>query len=256
MKKRVLYIIFALLLAFAMPVTAFANADLPPFLTVIVENPPEDLELAVEIPPENFYRDQAAPKDFLIRPEVRAWETIYRFRVVGYNYNEFSLEGAKLVVTAGGNTFRCDIPEEELWNYDGFVSLDVKNQAVIAGTNPGRTVLLVLMRVSATLLLEGLIFLAFRMKKARSWIIFLAANLATQAWLNITLAGPHHNTYYLILVPIIEVGFFIVEAVIFSLFIPEFKEKQLGGKTATAFALLANLVSFIIGGIMLAYLPV
>ena len=246
MKKSVLCFVFAVIFAL-MPITAFANADLPPFLTVIVENPPDDLELAVEIPPENFNRDQAAPKEFIIRPHVLAWETHYRFRVIGYNYDEIALNNVSLVVTTGEKTFRCDIPEEELWNYNGFVTLDTK---------PGRTALLTALRISVTLLMEGLLFYIWGMRKAKSWLIFLATNLITQGWLNIYVAGPKHNQYFVMAVALFEILFFIVEGIVFYILIKEFSEKKGGRAGAILFALFANLISYFIGSRLLTYLPV
>ncbi|MBQ5323086.1 MAG: hypothetical protein J6J07_06570 [Oscillospiraceae bacterium] len=256
MKKRAAYLIFALLIAFMMPVTAFANADLPPFLTVIVENPPEDLELSVEIPPENFSEYQDAPKEVIIRPHELAWETHYRFRVIGYNYDEIALNNVTLVVTAGGKTFRCDIPEEELWNYNGFVTLDIDDETLIPGTKPGRTALLAALRISVTLLLEGVLFFIWGMRKTKSWIIFLVTNLITQGWLNIYVAGPKHNQYFVMAVALFEILFFIVEGIAFFIFIKEFSEKKGGKAGAFAFAFFANVLSYIVGSRMLTWLPV
>lgn len=256
MKKHATYLIFALLIAFMMPVTAFANADLPPFLTVIVENPPEDLELTVEIPPENFSGDQEAPKEINIRPNVLAWETHYRFRVIGYNYDEIALDNVELLVTTGEKTFRCDIPEEELWNYNGFVTLDIDDETLIPGTKPGRTALLAALRISVTLLLEGLLFFIWGMRKTKSWLIFLATNLVTQGWLNIYVAGPKHNQYFVMAVALFEILFFIVEGIAFYFLIKEFSEKKGGRAGAFGFALLANLLSYFVGSRLLTYLPV
>lgn len=255
MKKSAICFVFALLFAL-MPITAFANADLPPFLTVIVENPPEDLELTVEIPPENFSRDQAAPKEIIIRPHVLAWETHYRFRVIGYNYDEIALDNVSLIAATGGKTLRLDIPEEELWNYNGFVTLDIEEETLIPGTKPGRTALLTALRISVTLLLEGLLFYIWGMRKAKSWIIFLCTNLITQGWLNIYVSGPKHNQYFIMAVALFEILFFIVEGLVFYLLIKEFSEKKLGQGGAILFALLANVISYFVGSRLLTYLPV
>ena len=47
MKKRVLSVVLALLFCLALPVTALANAAEPPRLSVLVLNPPKDLQLSL-----------------------------------------------------------------------------------------------------------------------------------------------------------------------------------------------------------------
>ena len=73
MKKRVLSVVLALLFCLALPVTALANAAEPPRLSVLVLNPPEDLQLSLVFTLE----DKAEP----VKAEGTrlAWEGYYLF---------------------------------------------------------------------------------------------------------------------------------------------------------------------------------
>lgn len=59
-----------------------------------------------------------------------------------------------------------------------------------------RTPLLVALRVTLTLLLEGLVFLLFGYRTRRSWLAFAAVNLLTQGGLNALITGPGSSAYF------------------------------------------------------------
>ena len=114
-----------------------------------------------------------------------------------------------------------------------------------------RNVLLAALRVSVTLIAEGVIFFLMTYRTRRSWIVFAAVNLVTQIFLNVTITGNYLAMGYW------EIGFFFLEGLIFLteavLFAALLKEhpKLRGFVTA----ILANAVSLVCGWALLANLP-
>lgn len=98
-----------------------------------------------------------------------------------------------------------------------------------------------------TLAVEGLIFWLFGFRGRRSWLVFLAANLATQTGLHLAVgsmlaeAGWHFLNYFLtILIP--ELAVWVLEAAAYALLLKEHDRYQRIG-----YALVANLASFVLG---------
>ena len=137
--------------------------------------------------------------------------------------------------------------------------LDLSAQTLTPGAPWWRQPLLVFLRVGLTLLLEGAVFLLFGYRERRSWLVFLLTNLVTQGAVNALLlwgVGPLGNlystgiAYWLLYVPM-ELVVMAVEIVAFRKLLRE-KEKL----SATIYAIVANLFSWLLGGAMLTYLPI
>ena len=136
--------------------------------------------------------------------------------------------------------------------------LDLSAGTLTPGAPWWRQPTLVALRLGLTLLLEGLVFLLFGYRQRRSWIVFLVVNLITQGAVNALLLwgiGPFGNlysvgiAYWLLYVPM-ELAVLAAEIVAFRKLLRE-KDKL----SATICAIVANLVSWALGGAMLTYLP-
>lgn len=263
MKKRVLSVVLALLFCLALPVTALANAAEPPRLSVLVLNPPEDLQLSLVFTLE----DEAEP----VKAEGTrlAWEGYYLFRPASFPDlwdGGTSPEGLAISLRAetNGEAFSIPVDKQALIQgtgtyYNNLCVLDLSAQTLTPGAPWWRQPLLVFLRVGLTLLLEGAVFLLFGYRERPSWLVFLLTNLVTQGAVNALLlwgVGPFGNlhsvgiAYWLLYVPM-ELVVMAVEIVAFRKLLRE-KEKL----SATIYAIVANLFSWLLGGAMLTYLPI
>lgn len=240
--KKVIVLLVLMLLITIIPIpVASANSAQPPNLTVIVSFPPDDLTLTIRLPNGNTI-------DEVVKIEKKGWETYYRF----YDLIELeqTLEGAILIVDSSETSFECPLPGYSFSYYDNLFTLNISNQSIEEGKSPVRNFILISMRIILTLLIEGLIFLAFGYRNKRSWIVFLIINLLTQGVLNVLLNAPYLG-YWIIGFIFYEFIIFIIEMIAFPLILKEYKRKR-----AVIYAFVANLASLILGGVILTYLPV
>jgi hypothetical protein len=131
----------------------------------------------------------------------------------------------------------------------------LKDRKLIPGTLPARNFVIWSIRIILTLLIEALVFYLFGYRQKRSWAVFLGTNLVTQTalfvWLSF-LATPLMGSTYLILDLIIgEFFVFLIEMLVFLIFVNEKRRWMTAG-----YVILANLVSVIAGGYLIALLPV
>ncbi len=221
---------------------ASANSAGPPKLTVIVLAPPNDLKLSIQ------FANGSIKEAITLEKEQKAWEAYYRFP---YGMRELTLEQAVLIVESSEKSFEYPLAKLGDMEYDSLVTLDVKAEQVITGQSPTRKPLLVSLRVILTLLIEGAILYAMGYRSKRSWIVFLLVNLITQTWLNLFLTGPFYNFYWIFGLIYYEFFIFIIEAAVYLANLTEHKRGR-----AFAYAFLANLASLVLGGLIIAYLPV
>ena len=115
------------------------------------------------------------------------------------------------------------------------------------------------LRVALTLLLEGIVFFLFGYRQKRSWILFFLANGLTQLFVNLLLlnfVGALGNIYsaklafWFLYLPM-EILVILLEL---FLFCPMLKEKKRWN--AVLYTIAANLCSWLLGGALLAYLPI
>ena len=256
MKKRLLTLILALVLCLGVPVTASANGLESPCLTVLVPHPTWKLSLTLE-----FDADTSLEPLVLTR-EGKAWETYYRFRYYDLrgsrNYGPESLEGAQLLVDTGSETYSIPVDPEGFTTYDNLVTLDLLGRRLIYGQPWWRQPLLVVLRVALTLLLEGAFFYLWGYRTKRSWLVFLVVNLITQGAVNVLVQVlfPAAVEAYTGLVlgmffyTPVEIGVLLVEMLAFGLLLKEHRKRR-----AVGYAVLANLVSWALGGWLILGLP-
>lgn len=220
-----------------------ANAAEPPALTIIVSNPPDDLELIITFPNDLSIEAIELSKD------TKAWEAYYRFywSSVSNNFNGYN---AVLMVKSNYGSF--DVPiSENMHSYNNILTLDYANRTLTEGQTISRTITLVGLRVGLTLIIEGLIFFLFGYRKKSSWLIFLITNLITQGILNINLSNSLNASYLFFGLIFYEIIIYFVELITY-LFLLREKPKS----RAVFYALTANVASFVLGGILIACLPV
>ena len=120
--------------------------------------------------------------------------------------------------------------------------------------------MLIFLRVSLTLVLEGLVFLLFGYRQKRSWLVFLLVNLVTQLGVNLciycvaspTALEPYAALIYLglLLYTPMEILVLVAEAIAFPRLVKEHRKRR-----AVGYAFVANLFSWALGGALLAVLP-
>lgn len=238
---------FAALLLMAAVALAFAGAALansaePPGITVIVTNPPEDLTLTLRL-----RNGDTAP----LQREDRVWEGWFRFFYHSIPGSHDQLGKSKLLAETGGTTAEYALPTDTFEMYNNLLTLDLGAGTVMTGARPMRTPLLIALRVVLTLLIEGGVFWLFGYREKRSWILFLAANLITQGLLNMAFTGPYLGGYWLFGFILGEILVFAAEMTAFPFLLREHRKRR-----AVLCALAANLASLLLGGLLIANLPV
>lgn len=245
--KRYSYVIIAVLILLLLSTgNASANSALPPSLTVMVINPPDDLQISLQVAGVEDGTEQAVVQN-------QAWESYYNFYPISLQgFEPISISGATLIVTSSEKAFEVSLPTDlEEDQYSRLVTLDFDAETLIAGAPAWREPVLITSRVLLTLVLEGLVFYLFGYRQKRSWIVFLVINLLTQTTLNILISNPGGGGYVFLGFLFLEILIFIVEAIAFPLTLKEGSSWK-----AFGYSLLANLVSLVVGGAVLAYLPV
>jgi len=244
-KLSTIFLLFSMIILI-LSSTAYANSAEPPCLTVVVSFPPDDLTLSIR------FADGNETDAILLKKEQKAWETYYRFFYGMAKTSRASLnEDATLIVESSEKSFECSLPVSTFNRYNNLLTLDFKSQNVVLGQHPLRTPLLIAMRVTLTLLIEGLIFFIFGYRKKSSWITFIFVNLFTQGALNILLSGPNLTAYWIFGLAFYEIIIFIVEAILFSAILKEYKKGR-----AVTYAFVANIISLLLGCILISSLPV
>lgn len=239
MKKYRFVII--LLILFTSPIIAYnalANSAEPPALIIIVNNPPEDLEVVMI---SNEKQPKATQRKI-------AWEGYYVF----YNRDMQTNQEYVFSVTANNTSFKCSF-NEPISRYNEILTLDISKQELVKGEYPFRSIILVALRVFLTLIIEGFIFYIFGYRNKNSWMVFIAINLITQGLLNIWLniESTPLPSYLIVLLIIGEFFVFIGEMITLPIFIKEHTKLR-----AVIFAFIANMVSLFLGGFMISLLPV
>lgn len=232
---RFLMIILVLSL-FTLP--ASANSAEPPALIVILKNSPADAAVAV------------VSGDAVLegRRSAVAWETYYVF----YQYEVDPVNGVTLWISGGGESFELPVESRYFNSYNNIVTLDFNARTLTEGKLLSRSILLVGLRVTLTLLIEGVVFFLLGYREKRSWAVFLVMNLLTQGALNLSLNRYTPIAGYMMLNLIfMEFWVFTAEIIIALIFIREHGR----GRSAGA-VFLCNLLSLFLGGWLITNLPV
>lgn len=234
--KRI--IVFVILMITIFNTISFGNSAQPPTLVILVNNPPENLKI------EMLSKDQEIPLNF----RKLGWEGQFSFFDFALNRSEIY----KLRVTHGDVVFECTI-DGPLKHYNEVFTLNLKEQTLTRGEYPLRSFLLVGLRLSLTLLIEGIIFWMYGFRQKSSWIIFLIINLITQGFLNIWLNSDASvmPSYFVFTLIFGELFIFITEMIAFPILIKEENSHNL-----VSYAFVANFASLVIGCYMISRLPV
>ena len=252
MKKKALCILAAAVFCFILPWPASANSAEPPCFTVLVPAPPGDLELTIEF-------DAAQDRDpQRLSPEWMLWEGYYRF-YGRWDIDPEGLTGARLVAETGGESFALPIDPTGFARHNNLITLDVGPRTLTQGQPWWRQTLLVVLRVALTLALEGLIFYLWGYREKRSWIVFLMVNLVTQFGVNIAIlcflpaASRTYDAMWakVLLYGPMEVLVILLEAIALPLLLKEQRKR-----TAVGCAVMANILSWFLGSVLLSVLPV
>ena len=256
MKKKALSLLLALAFYLALPIPASANSAEPPYLTILVEHPPADLKLTLTLGEGSLQESYTLQQDSLL------WEGYYRFYI--HIWSPWAPAGtepqtASLLVENGGTHFSLSVEPKGFSYSHNLVTLDLANQRLLYGQPWWRQPLLVVLRVALTLALEGLIFYLWGYQEKRSWIIFLVVNLVTQFGVNIAIlcflpaASRTYDAMWakVLLYGPMEVLVILLEAIALPLLL---KEQRKG--TAVGCSVMANILSWFLGAVLLSLLPV
>ena len=237
-KQLLLIMILCTLMISILPITVRANSAEPPSLVILINNPPDDLSIVMV----------SNVNETVAKIRRVAWEGYYVF----YSRDMQVSSDYTFRVTTNGQSFECKL-DGPLDYYNNVATLDVFNRELTPGKYPFRAALLVLIRLLLTLMLEGMMFLCFRFRQKKSWLIFFAINLVTQVALNVCLnSGGSLIPSYLIFDLIIgEFFVFTAEMIAFPLLIKEHKKSY-----TVSYAIIANFISLIAGSYIISILPV
>ncbi len=86
MKKKARALLLALALCLLVPLPASANGVEPPYLTILVENPPADLQLTLTVV------DETSLEEHVLSHDTRLWERYFRF--YSHIWSPWAPEGA------------------------------------------------------------------------------------------------------------------------------------------------------------------
>ncbi len=242
-KPTIVLLVLSVILAYAPAV--YTNAALLPSITIMVNFPPEDLSLSIIFPNEILKNAIKLGKN------QRAWEAYFRMYHDMVPLQKWSLEGATLVVQSSEVNFELPFPESVYGTYTSIFTLDIANERIVPSQTLQRLFVLASLRVLSTLLIEGLIFLAFGYRKKSSWITFIVINLITQSALNLSFNGPNLYYYWILLFLQYELMVFATEMIAFPFILKEQKKSK-----AVLYAFCSNFSSLVLGCIMLSILPV
>lgn len=262
MKYRIFAVLAAVVLAVVVSLPVYANAEAGPDFTVLITGAPEDLTVSLVTP------DGVSAE---LRPLRRGWESCFRlyyyelFEAMNgdarYSYEAIAVmektaakSSLHLVSAEEGIDCTVPMPAENQMRYNHLSVMKMADKTAVPGSSSymvWRNVLLVALRVSVTLVTEGVIFFLMNYRTRRSWIVFIIVNLVTQIFLNVTITGNYLAAGYW------ELGFFILEGLIFLieavLFAVLLREHRRFRGFVTA--ILANAVSLACGWALLANLP-
>lgn len=225
----ILIAVFIFTAFFSVPV--YANSAAPPSLTIVVLNAPDEIEIYSADGTEKAYR------------EFSLSDPLFRF------YESGTFPNA-IVIRAEGRETLLELPAENISGYDKYAVLDYKAMKLSVGQPAWRPPLLIFLRVSFTLIIEGVIFLLFGFRTKRDAAVFLTVNILTQAALNVIILTETNTAFLMVELIFLEIIIFIIEAVAYCLLFTERSKAE-----RVVFSFIANLASLFIGGAAIYLLP-
>lgn len=247
--KKCYFILTAVILFAVFAVPADANAAEPSLVRILVRNAPEDIALELVSRYGDFQLEGWR--------NTVAWETYYTFlRFHGFPWSSRLPDNENFILRVSGGGINYEMAVRMTRAYNNLYTLDFETRILTSGAGLARSVTLISLRVGLTLIIEGLIFLMFRFREKRSWLVFLCANLLTQGALNIWLNAAYFNpaeiaAYIIFGLFFAEILIFMTEMILYRRFIREHSKRRV-----TSYAFCANFASFVLGGALIMYLPV
>jgi len=227
--------------------TASAKQGRTPGLLIFVINAPKDLELFIQ------FRNSALPEPQEMQRTSRYWETYYNYyfqRLPGRFDEDFI--GAKLIVQSSRYSYELPIPRDPEIRVDKrMMTLDLKQGTLVYGEPGWRAPLSVAGRILLTLVLEGVVFYLFGLRDKMSWLSFFILNLITHSLLSGFLTHPIEAKGDFFSLVFNSVAIIFVEAGFYYFTLREF---ELSPKMLL-YALVANLVGFYLGNLIMPYFP-
>jgi len=217
---------------------AFANSAEPPAVMIIIEGATDETQVALVSGDKRYVAKHVTDKVF-----EKQYAFYYHEIIWPWN------EKMHLEVISGDEQLDFDFPNA-MDQYRNLYTVNLKSGNLLEGVTFWRQIKWVLRRVSVTIAIEALVFLAFGYRERRTFIIFLVMNLITQGYLNVTLSGIGMGAYVLLGLIVLEILVLITELIIGLIAIREHKRWR------TALCIfVCNVVSFFVGGAMLMMLP-
>ena len=181
--------------------------------------PPQKFKILVYIPSQSSEGGEAAPEQFLHSEILEAYAFDSYYTVTGFE--------------------RPLLTVRQSYNF-------------------GPELLSLFLRIVLTIAIEQAIAWLFRFRNNRVLRLILVVNLFTQIGLNVALNVIAYYggglAFIFLLIPL-ELIVFIVEAIIYARSLPRRSSGQIKGRTAVAYALVANIASLALGWMLARYLP-
>jgi hypothetical protein len=216
----------------------FSNSAEPPSLIIVVPSTTDALEISID----------DALDDSRTTKISKIFETYHQF----YLYDLSKKDALTIHIFIEDESFDITI-EEPLNQYRNTYTLNLEKQMLEEGYNrPFLNLFLILVRILLTLLIEGFVFYVLGFRWKQSWYIFLIINLMTQGALNIWLSTFNLASGYgaFLALVLAEILILIVETITFFMGVNE-KNKLI----LVIHVILANGLSFILGGYLITRLP-
>lgn len=264
----------ALLLCLALlPATASADSGPKPVLTITVKNTPEGVYYLDLITQDsvvgglsNLDWNRGGPYDEALLAGLHAWEDegwypafaggtkapLFGDLVPGadgaHSFTYFGLPTTfRIAVSSASGAQAAEEPFTRTAFYTNLTYDYAANEIVESTPSWAPALLQFLFTLVPTLVVEGLLLLAFGFRWKENWLVFLLANLATQFGLHAALGGAFvtissHFLFYLLVLAVPELITFAVEAAVYA--------KLLKGRTPrrrVLYALTANAASLLLG---------
>lgn len=235
--KLLLVVLLFILFFFTIPPVCYGNSAEPPSILIIVPNAPMDLEIGIQ-----------SGDTYTIAGRIdKATESYFTF----YLSELRSIDNYVLKISAGNSTFEIKL-DQPVRSYNNIYTLNIRRQTLTPGKSLSRSILLVSLRITLTLIIEAVIFWLFGYRQKISWLAFLIINLLSQGTLNIMLNGESPIASYVIFGLIIgEIFVFIFESIVFLRYVKEHSRWR-----TFLYVLTANILSLIAGGYAITILPI
>jgi len=254
--KRSIQVLSVFILFTLVPTAiCMANAVELPSILIIVPDPPQDLEIVIV----NITQDPNAPTVNPLNLQAKKIDKVMESYFVFYFEPVMPQGPVILRITTGDTTFEITVDDALLNTWSGNIfTLDLEKRTLAEGELLSRSIILATSRIVITLIIEGIVFFLFGFRKLRSWLIFLAVNLVTQTLLNIWI-NVHFDpldSFVAYRVIFWEVLIIIIELITFIGFVKEKDEWKRGILRAGLYVIVANILSFIVGGFLITLLPI